>query len=108
MALTKFLKAKDVPAPHGPFLKPLEPEAKTYSTPELDLLKAQKPTKIEIRYVQIKISKTESVECFIIVGKKDDDAVVGATLPCPPICIPPPKETPEDFNISEAINYVLN
>jgi hypothetical protein len=108
MALSKFLKAKDVPAPHGPFSNPLEPHSKTYSSPELDLLKAQNPTKIEIRYVKMKINSTESVECFIMVGKNDNDSVLGAAAPCPPICPPPPKDTPEDFTISEAINYVLN
>jgi hypothetical protein len=107
MAQTRFLKAKEVPEAHGPFLNPLEPEIKKYSSEELDMLKALKTTKIEIRYVRLKDANNVMQESFIMVGKNNDDKVLGAALPCPPFCVPP-KDAPEAFTISEAINYVLS
>jgi hypothetical protein len=106
MALTRFLKAKEVPAQTGPFLNPLEPEVKKFSIEELDLLRAQNPCKIEIRYVKLKDGNNTMQEGFIMVGINSDEKVTGAALPCPHWCVPP-KDAPEAFTISEAINYVL-
>jgi hypothetical protein len=107
MPKTRFFTAKEVPAPHSPVEQSLEPNVKKYSIEELDKLKSLNTAKVEIRYVQTKDGNNDLQESYIVVGKNEDGAVLGAAAPCPPFCIPP-KETPADFTISEAIHYVLS